>query len=89
MLPKIRVEIVVAKVPVGTVVEAAKKVLHTGRIGDGKIFVESADLFEHRAPGQAAGEGDGRQLVGMPEGAVVVRMLSDYAVLRDQARACR
>lgn len=25
----------------------------------------------------------------MPEGAVVVRMLSDYAVMRDQARACR
>ncbi len=25
----------------------------------------------------------------LPEGAVVVRMLSDYAVLRDQARACR
>lgn len=25
----------------------------------------------------------------LPEGAVIVRMLSDYAVLRDQARACR
>ena len=25
----------------------------------------------------------------LPEGAVVVAMLSDYAVLRDQARACR
>lgn len=25
----------------------------------------------------------------LPEGAVVVQMLSDYAVLRDQARACR
>ena len=25
----------------------------------------------------------------LPEGAVVVRMLSDYAVMRDQARACR
>ena len=25
----------------------------------------------------------------LPEGAVVVRMLSDYAVLRDQARACQ
>lgn len=24
----------------------------------------------------------------LPEGAVIVRMLSDYAVLRDQARAC-
>ena len=25
----------------------------------------------------------------LPEGAVIVRMLSDYAVLRDQVRACR
>ena len=29
------------------------------------------------------------EVKALPEGAVVVRMLSDYAVLRDQARACR
>jgi len=29
------------------------------------------------------------EVAALPEGAVVVRMLSDYAVLRDQARACR
>lgn len=29
------------------------------------------------------------EIEGLPEGAVVVAMLSDYAVLRDQARACR
>jgi hypothetical protein len=28
------------------------------------------------------------EIAVLPEGAVVVRMLSDYAVLRDQARAC-
>ena len=28
------------------------------------------------------------EVEAMPENAVVVRMLSDYAVLRDQARAC-
>lgn len=39
LLPKVRVEIVVAKVPVRTVIETAKKVLYTGHIGDGKIFV--------------------------------------------------
>lgn len=39
LLPKVRVEIVVAKVPVEEVVEAARKVLYTGHIGDGKIFV--------------------------------------------------
>ena len=39
LLPKVQVEIVVAKVPVRTVVETAKSVLYTGHIGDGKIFV--------------------------------------------------
>jgi hypothetical protein len=29
------------------------------------------------------------EVEALPEGAVVVAMLSDYAVLRDQARACR
>jgi len=29
------------------------------------------------------------EVEALPEGAVVVQMLSDYAVLRDQARACR
>ncbi len=39
LLPKIQVDIVVCKVPVRTVIETAKKVLYTGHIGDGKIFV--------------------------------------------------
>ena len=39
LLPKIEVEIVVCKVPVDRVIETAKKVLYTGHIGDGKIFV--------------------------------------------------
>ncbi len=39
LLPKGQVEIVVCKVPVRLVVETAKKVLYTGHIGDGKIFV--------------------------------------------------
>ena len=39
LLPKVQVDIVVSKVPVRTVVETAKKVLYTGHIGDGKIFV--------------------------------------------------
>ncbi|MGM9680239.1 MAG: ammonium transporter [Eubacteriales bacterium] len=39
LLPKVRVEIVVCKVPVKTVIDTAKKVLYTGHIGDGKIFV--------------------------------------------------
>jgi Amt family ammonium transporter len=39
LLPKVQVEIVVAKVPVRLVIETAKRVLYTGNIGDGKIFV--------------------------------------------------
>ncbi|MBQ5383029.1 MAG: ammonium transporter [Treponema sp.] len=43
LVPKIKVEIVVSKVPIDTVVEAAKKALFTGHIGDGKIFVYPVD----------------------------------------------
>ena len=39
LLPKVQLDIVVSKVPVRQVLEAAKKVLYTGHIGDGKIFV--------------------------------------------------
>ncbi len=39
LLPKVKIEITVCKVPVETVVEEAKKALYTGNIGDGKIFV--------------------------------------------------
>ncbi|MDR2345937.1 MAG: P-II family nitrogen regulator [Planctomycetaceae bacterium] len=39
LLPKVRVDLVVCKVPVELVIETAKKILYTGNIGDGKIFV--------------------------------------------------
>ena len=39
LLPKVQVNIVVSAVPVRKVIETAKKVLYTGHIGDGKIFV--------------------------------------------------
>ena len=39
LLPKVQVDIVVSKVPVRSVIDAAKKTLYTGHIGDGKIFV--------------------------------------------------
>ena len=39
LLPKIKVEVVVAKIPVEKVIETIKKTLYTGHIGDGKIFV--------------------------------------------------
>ena len=39
LLPKIKIEIVVSLIPVKTVIDTAKKVLHTGQYGDGKVFV--------------------------------------------------
>ena len=39
LLPKVKVEVIVSKVPVSAVVDAARKALYTGHIGDGKIFV--------------------------------------------------
>jgi ammonium transporter, Amt family len=43
LLPKVQVEIVVAKVPVRLVIDTAKKVLYTGNIGDGKIFIHDVE----------------------------------------------
>lgn len=43
LLPKVKVEVVVSKIPVGKVIEAAKAALYTGHIGDGKIFVYNVD----------------------------------------------
>ncbi len=39
LLPKVKIEIVICTVPVQDVIDTAKKVLYTGNIGDGKIFV--------------------------------------------------
>ncbi len=39
LLPKVRVEVVISEIPLESVIDAAKKVLKTGKVGDGKIFV--------------------------------------------------
>lgn len=43
LLPKVKVEVVVSKVPVRKVINVAKRVLYTGHIGDGKIFVYNVE----------------------------------------------
>ena len=43
LLPKVQVDIVVSKVPVREVIDTARSVLHTGHIGDGKIFVQDVE----------------------------------------------
>ena len=44
LLPKVQVEIIVSKVPVDLVISEARKVLYTGNIGDGKIFVYDVEI---------------------------------------------
>ena len=39
LIPKVKVEVVISKISVDAVIDAAKKALYTGHIGDGKIFV--------------------------------------------------
>ncbi len=43
LLPKVKIEVVVSRIPVDAVIEAAKRALYTGHIGDGKIFVYNVD----------------------------------------------
>ena len=43
LLPKVKVEVVIGNIDVDEVIEAAKRTLYTGHIGDGKIFVYSVD----------------------------------------------
>ena len=39
LLPKVKIDVVVCKIPAETVVDTVQKVLYTGNVGDGKIFV--------------------------------------------------
>jgi Amt family ammonium transporter len=43
LLPKVKVEVIISKVPVEKVIETARKVLYTGNIGDGKIFLYNVE----------------------------------------------
>ena len=42
-LPKVKVEVVVAEAGVEAAIDAIVKAAHTGRIGDGKIFVTAVE----------------------------------------------
>lgn len=61
LVPKVKIETVICEVPLDKVIETAKKVLNTGKIGDGKIFVyEVANVIRIRTgeEGRAALQND-------------------------------
>ena len=43
LLPKVKIEVVVSKIPVADVIDTVKRTLYTGHIGDGKIFVYNVE----------------------------------------------
>jgi Amt family ammonium transporter len=52
LLPKVKVDVVVSKIPVQEVVDAARKVLYTGGVGDGKIFITDVENVVRISTGQ-------------------------------------
>lgn len=56
LLPKVKVEVVVHTVPVQDVVETAKKILGTGQIGDGKIFIYPVENVIRVRTGEEGGD---------------------------------
>ena len=39
LLPKVKIDVVICKIPTKTLVDTVQKILYTGQIGDGKIFI--------------------------------------------------
>ena len=56
LLPKMKAEIVVSKIPVQDVVEAAKRAIYTGAVGDGKIFIYDVENAFRIRTGQSGAE---------------------------------
>ena len=56
LLPKVKVEVIVFKIPVQSVIDTAKKALYTGHIGDGKIFVYNVSRVVKVRTGEEDGE---------------------------------
>jgi hypothetical protein len=55
-------------------------------MGDSDTRAPCPPVVEYSSADQARAADE---VDSLPDGAVIVRMLGDYAVLRDQARACR
>jgi len=55
-VPKVKAEIVVSSIPVQTVVDAARSVLYTGHMGDGKIFIYNVENVVRISSGEQGPE---------------------------------
>lgn len=55
-VPKVKAEIVVSSIPVQTVVDAARSVLCTGQMGDGKIFIYNVENVVRISSGEQGPE---------------------------------
>lgn len=55
-MPKVKAEIVVSSIPVQTVVNAARSVLYTGHMGDGKIFIYNVENVVRISSGEQGPE---------------------------------
>jgi Amt family ammonium transporter len=43
LLPKVQLDVVISKIPVETLVDTVKRILYTGQLGDGKIFIHDVE----------------------------------------------
>lgn len=55
-VPKVKAEIVVSSIPVQTIVDAARSVLYTGHMGDGKIFIYNVENVVRISSGEQGPE---------------------------------
>lgn len=55
-MPKVKAEIVVSSIPVQTIVDAARSVLYTGHMGDGKIFIYNVENVVRISSGEQGPE---------------------------------
>lgn len=55
-MPKVKAEIVVSSIPVQTVVDAARSILYTGHMGDGKIFIYNVENVVRISSGEQGPE---------------------------------
>ena len=52
LLPKVKIDVVISRIPIQTLVDTAKEALYTGKVGDGKIFIYDVEQVVKVRTGQ-------------------------------------